>query len=79
MVGRGGGSGRGAAGWGPGAAVALLVLDESQDVGEREGLAALAARQEVTVLAEGRDPWWRWRWERRRRRRRESSLVTFSI
>lgn len=57
------------------AAVALFVLDEGQDVGKGEGLAALSAGQKVAVLAE--------RWDRRRRRgrrrrsRREKSLVIF--
>lgn len=53
------------------AAVALFVLDEGQDVGKGEGLAALSAGQKVAVLAE--------RWERqwRRRSRREKSLVIF--
>lgn len=58
------------------AAVALFVLDEGQDVGKREGLAALAAGQEVTVLAECWDP------RRRRggrRRRREGSILIFGI
>lgn len=59
------------------AAVALFVLDEGQDVGKGEGLAALSAGQEVTVLAEPRDRRQR-RGRRRRRSRREESLVIFS-
>lgn len=56
------------------AAVALFVLDEGQDVGKGEGLAALSAGQKVAVLAER---WDRWR-RRGRRSRREKSLVIFS-
>lgn len=59
------------------AAVALFVLDEGQDVGEGEGLAALSAGQEVAALAG--------RWGRRRRqggrrgRRGQKSLVIFRV
>lgn len=52
------------------AAVALFVLDERQDVGEGEGTAALAARQEVTTLVGSPDRW------RRTRRRRERLVVS---
>ena len=41
------------------AAATLFVLDERQDVGEREGLATLATGQEVTTFITPADLWLR--------------------
>lgn len=51
-----GGRGVGVGGVIPGAAAPLFVLDEGQDVGEREGLAALPTGQQVTTLLNTPDP-----------------------